>query len=41
MNPSVPILGTGVLLNMAVQNGLMTQDEVNAIQAKIRGAGKA
>ena len=41
MNPSVSILGTGVLLNMAVQNGLMTQDEVNAIQAKICRAGKA
>lgn len=41
MNPSVSILGTGVLLNMAVQDGLMTQDEVNAIQAKIRRARKA
>jgi predicted nucleic acid-binding protein len=41
MNPSVSILGTGILLNMAVQNGLMTQDEVNAIQAKICRAGKA
>jgi len=41
MNPSVSILGTGALLNMAVQDGLMTQNEVNAIQAKIRRAGKA
>ena len=41
MNPFVSILGTGALLNMAVQDGLMTQDEVNAIQAKIRRASKA
>jgi len=41
MNPSVSILGTAALLNMAVQDGLMTQDEVDAIQAKIRRAGKA
>lgn len=41
MNPSVSILGTGVLLNMAVQDGLMIQGEVNAIHAKIRRASKA
>ena len=41
MNPFVSILGTGDLLNMAVQDGLMTQDEVNTIQARIRRAGKA
>lgn len=41
MNPSVSILGTGDLLNMAVKDGLMTQDEVNAIQAKILGTSKA
>jgi predicted nucleic acid-binding protein len=40
MNPSLSIFGTGALLNMAVQDGLMTQDEVNAIQAKIRRASK-
>jgi predicted nucleic acid-binding protein len=40
MNPSVSILGTGTLLNLAVQDGLMTQNEVNAIQAKIRRASK-
>jgi len=32
---------TGVLLDMAVRDGLMTQDEVNATQAKIRRAKKA
>jgi predicted nucleic acid-binding protein len=41
LNPSVSILGTGALLNMAAQDGLMAQNEVNAIQAKIRRAGKA
>ena len=41
MNPSVAIFGTGALLNMAVQDGLMTQNEVNAIEAKIRWANKA
>jgi len=41
MNPSVSIFGTGALLNMAVQEDLMTQGEVNAIQAKIRRANKA
>jgi predicted nucleic acid-binding protein len=41
MNPSVSILGTGALLNMAAQDGLMTQDEVNATQARIRRAKKA
>ena len=41
MNPSVAIFGTGDLLNMAVQDGLMTQNEVNAIEAKIRRANKA
>jgi len=41
MNPSVSILGTGALLNMAVQDSLMTQNEANAIQAKIRRANKA
>jgi len=41
MNPSVSILGTGVLLNMAVQDGLMIEGEVNAIHAKIRRASKA
>ncbi len=41
VNPSVAIFGTGALLNMAVQDGLMTQNEVNAIQSKIYRAGKA
>ena len=41
MNPSVAIFGTGALLNMAVQEGLMTRNEVNAIQYKIRRASKA
>jgi len=41
MNPSVSVFGTGALLNMAVQEDLMTQGEVNAIQAKIRRANKA
>jgi predicted nucleic acid-binding protein len=41
MNPSVAIFGTGALLNMAAQEGIMTQDEVNAIEAKIRRASKA
>lgn len=41
MSPSVSIFGTGDLLNMAVRDGLMTQDEVNAIQARIRRASKA
>jgi len=41
MNPSVAIFGTGALLNMAAQEGLITQDEVNAIEAKIRRASKA
>lgn len=41
MNPSVAIFGTGALLNMAVKDGLMTQNEVNAIQYKIRRANKA
>jgi len=41
MNSSVSILGTGALLNMAAQDGLLTQHEVNAIQFKIRRASKA
>ena len=41
MCPSISIFGTGALLNMAVQDGLMTQNEVNAIQYKIRRANKA
>jgi len=41
MSPSLSIFGTGALLNMAIQEGLMTQNEVNAIQAKIRRAGEA
>ncbi len=41
MASSVSILGTGALLNMAVQDGLMTRNEINAIQAKIRRLGKA
>ena len=41
MNPSVSVLGTGALLNMAVQDNLMTQNEVNAIQFKIRRASNA
>ena len=41
MNPSVSIFGTGALLNMAVQDGLITQHEVNDIQFKIRRAGEA
>ena len=40
MCPSVSIVGTGDLLNKAVRDGLMTQDEVNAIQAKIRRVSK-
>jgi hypothetical protein len=40
MNSSVSILGTGALLNMAVQGSLVAQNEVNAIQAKIRRANK-
>lgn len=34
--PSVNILGTGLLLNMAVSEGLMTQSETDFIQARIR-----
>ena len=41
MSPTLSIFGTGALLNMAIQEGLMTQNEVNAIQAKIRRAGEA
>jgi len=41
MYSSISIFGTGALLNMAVQDGLMTQNEVNAIQYKIRRANKA
>ena len=41
MNPFVSIFGTGALLKMAVKDGLMTQNEVNAIQSKIYRAGKA
>lgn len=41
MNPSVSIFRTGVLLNMTVQEDLMTQGEGNAIQARIRRANKA
>lgn len=41
MNPSVSIFGTGALLNMAAQDGLMTQNEINTIQSKIRRASKA
>ena len=40
-NPSVAIFGTGAPLNMAVKDGLMTQDEVNTIEVKIRRANKA
>jgi predicted nucleic acid-binding protein len=32
MYSSISIFGTGALLNMAVKDGLMTQNEVNAIQ---------
>ena len=41
MYSSISIFGTGALLNMAVQDGLMTQNEVNAIQYKIRRANTA
>jgi len=41
VNPSVSIFGTGALLKMAVKDGLMTQNEVNAIQSKIYRASKA
>jgi len=41
MYSSISIFGTGALLNMAVQDGLMTQKEVNAIQYKIRRANTA
>jgi predicted nucleic acid-binding protein len=41
MYSSISIFGTGALLNMAVKDGLMTQNEVNAIQYKIRRANKA
>lgn len=34
--PSINIFGTGDLLNMAVRDGILTQREVNSIQAKIR-----
>lgn len=41
MSPSLSIFGTGALLNMAIQDALITQNEGNAIQAKIRRAGEA
>ncbi|GAI17757.1 unnamed protein product [marine sediment metagenome] len=41
MYSSISIFGTGALLKMAVKDGLMTQNEVNAIQSKIYRAGKA
>ena len=41
MYSSISIFGTGTLLKMAVKDGLMTQNEVNAIQSKIYRAGKA
>jgi len=41
ISPGVSIFGTGALLNMAARDGLMPQDEVNAIQARIRRASKA
>lgn len=34
--PSVSILGTGNLLNLAVRDGLITQREANSIREKIR-----
>ena len=34
--PGVSLFGTGDLLNMAVRDGLMSQSEVNSIQAAIR-----
>ena len=41
MCPSISLLGTGDLLNMAVRDGLMTRSEVDSIQANIRRKSKS
>lgn len=41
MCPSVSLFGTGDFLNMAVRDGLMTQSEVDSIQANIRRKSKS